>query len=166
MIEIRPSALPLNHPAGLLATWFGAGLLRPASGTWGSAAALPFAWIILSVAGPWYLLAAAVFIFAIGCWAADVYEKADENKDPGAVVIDEVAGQWLVLCVAPLEPAAFFAGFILFRIADVLKPWPANLADRHVKGGFGIMLDDVLAALYALAALYSLTLIVENWDVV
>ncbi len=158
MISIRKPPLPLSHPACLLSTWFGAGLLRPASGTWGSAAALPFAWVFLWFGGPWLLLVAAGVVFAIGCWAADVYEKADGGKDPGAVVIDEVAGQWLVLVAAPLNPLAFFVGFFLFRLLDVLKPWPASWADKQVKGGFGIMLDDILAALYALAIMYGLTI--------
>ncbi len=156
MIGLRKPALKLSHPACLLATWFGSGLLRPASGTWGSAAALPFAWIILSVTGAWGLLLAALAIFAVGCWAAELYERADSAKDPGAVVIDEVAGQWLVLVAAPLEPVYFLAGFVLFRIFDVLKPWPASWADRNLKGGLGIMLDDIFAALYALLLLYGI----------
>jgi phosphatidylglycerophosphatase A len=73
--------------------------------------------------------------------------------DPGAVVIDEVAGQWLTLTVAPLEPLAYLLGFVLFRIADVLKPWPASWLDRRVGGAFGVMIDDVAAAIYAGAVL-------------
>jgi phosphatidylglycerophosphatase A len=69
--------------------------------------------------------------------------------DPGAVVIDEVAGQWLTLAIAPLDPLAFLLGFVLFRVADVLKPWPASWLDRRVGGAFGVMIDDVAAALYA-----------------
>jgi phosphatidylglycerophosphatase A len=74
--------------------------------------------------------------------------------DPGAVVIDEVAAQWLTLCVAPLNPLAYLLGFLLFRIADVLKPWPANWLDRRVGGALGVMVDDLAAALYAGAALW------------
>ena len=69
--------------------------------------------------------------------------------DPGAIVIDEVAGQWLTLAVAPLDPLAYLLGFVLFRIADVLKPWPASWLDRRVGGAFGVMIDDVAAAAYA-----------------
>ncbi len=147
------AALPLSHPACLLATWFGSGLLRPAPGTWGSLAALPFAWIIAYFGGPIALATATVLVFALGCWAGGVYERAGGDKDPGVVVIDEVAGQWLVLIAAPLDPWYYFAGFVLFRICDIFKPWPANWADRKLSGGLGIMMDDILAALYGAAAI-------------
>ena len=145
--------LPLRHPAALLATWFGVGLLPKAPGTWGSLAALPFAWVIAMLAGAPGLLLAALLVFLLGCWAAGTVARAGDVQDPGAIVIDEVAGQWLVLAAAPRDLLAYAAGFILFRIADIAKPWPASWADRKVHGGFGIMLDDVLAALYAGAAL-------------
>ena len=147
------AALPLIHPACIAATWFGIGLIRPAPGTWGSLAALPFAWVMVQLGGPVTLMVATAAVFALGCWASDVYERASGRKDPGSVVIDEVAGQWLVLIVAPLEPLYYLAGFLVFRLCDIAKPWPASWADRKVSGGLGIMLDDVLAALYGLAAI-------------
>jgi phosphatidylglycerophosphatase A len=131
------------------ATWFGAGLLPWAPGTWGSLVALPLAWLLMATGGALLLLAAAVLVFALGLWAADRYMKAVGVHDPGAIVIDEVAGQWLTLAVAPLDPLAYLLGFVLFRIADVLKPWPANWLDRRVGGAFGVMIDDVAAAVYA-----------------
>ncbi len=136
-----------------LATWFGTGLLPGAPGTWGSLAALPFAWALTSLGGPWLLLGAAVLVFVAGLWASARYMQAVGVHDPGAVVIDEVAGQWLTLTVAPLEPLAYLLGFVLFRIADVLKPWPASWLDRRVGGAFGVMIDDVAAAIYAGAVL-------------
>ena len=132
-----------------LATWFGAGRLRWAPGTWGSLAALPLAWLLLALGGPWLLLIAAALVFVLGLWASDRYMKAVGLHDPGAIVIDEVAGQWLTLAIAPLDPLAFLLGFVLFRVADVLKPWPANWLDRRVGGAFGVMIDDVAAAVYA-----------------
>ena len=147
------SALPLTHPAYLLATWFGAGLLRPAPGTWGSLAALPCAWVIVHFGGTIALATATLVVFALGCWAGGVYERAGDGSDPGAVVIDEVVGQWLVLIAAPLEPLYYLAAFLLFRLCDITKPWPASWADAKVHGGLGIMLDDILAALYPLAAI-------------
>lgn len=146
--------LPLSHPAALAATWFGSGLLPRAPGTWGSLAALPFAWVIVSLAGPIGLAAAAVAVFGLGCWAAGRYADASGSADPGAVVIDEVAGQWLVLVAAPLSLPGYAAGFLLFRLLDIVKPWPASWADRKLKGGFGIMADDVLAAGYGLVLMY------------
>ena len=143
-----------NHPdlrtaSALLATWFGSGLLPKAPGTWGSLAALPFAWVIQTVGGQIALLAAAAIVFLIGVWAAERMAREVGLKDPGIVVIDEVAGQWFVLAFAPLSIWTYVAGFVLFRIADITKPWPVSLADRRVPGGFGIMLDDVIAGLYA-----------------
>ena len=142
-----------RHPAVLLATWFGVGLIPVAPGTWGSLAALPFGWAIRSL---WGLPGLAVFvavIFVLGCWAASAFAKAAGVSDPGAVVVDEVAGQCLVLLAAPLDPIAWGLAFLLFRLFDIWKPWPVRWADRHVKGGFGIMLDNVLAAGCAVAAL-------------
>lgn len=152
LAPVRPGLPPL-HPAFLLATWFGCGRAAKAPGTWGSLAALPFAWIIQSWGGAMALLAAAAFCFAVGWWAAAVYVRRTGTDDPKEVVIDEVAGQWLVLAAAPLDPALYALGFLLFRIFDIWKPWPVNLADRTVGGGLGVMLDDILAALYGAALL-------------
>ena len=147
------TTLPLTHPAFLAATWFGIGLIRPAPGTWGSLAALPLAWVIVRLSGPIGLIIATVIIFVLGCWASEIYNQASKHKDPSEVVIDEVAGQWLVLTAAPLEPFYYLAGFLLFRLCDVAKPWPASWADRKVGGGIGTMLDDILAAFYGLVAI-------------
>lgn len=145
-------------PAGILATWFGAGLMPFAPGTWGSLAALPFAWCIQYYTGWVGLTVASVLIFLIGCWASNVFEAKAGVKDPGAVVIDEVAGQWMVLIPAGLDPLLYLIGFVLFRVADIFKPWPACWADKNVHGGIGIMLDDVLAAIYAMIAIYFLNI--------
>lgn len=151
-----PDTLPLWHPACFLSTWFGAGLLPRVPGTWGSAAALPFAWLIAAAFGSTGLLVAGIAAFCLGVWAAGVYVRRSGIRDPGPVVIDEVAGQWITLAFAPLTPLAYLLGFLLFRTCDILKPWPANLADRRLGGGFGTMLDDMLAALYACPAMFAL----------
>jgi phosphatidylglycerophosphatase A len=157
---VRRLGLPVWHPAVLLGTWFGAGLLPVSPGTWGSLAALPFGWLIAARWGAAGLIAGAAMVFAVGCWAAGAIGRASGLKDAGAIVIDEVAAQWLVLVAAPLHPAPYAAGFLLFRVADILKPWPASWADRRVGGGFGVMLDDVIAAVYAGLLL---ALIVSLW---
>lgn len=149
-----PPGLPAWHPAFLLATWFGSGLLPKIPGTWGSAAALPFAWVIAWYGGPWALLAGAAAAFAVGVWAADVYGKHSGIKDAGPIVIDEVAGQWLTLVPFAPDPLTWIIGFFLFRAADIAKPWPASWADRDLKGGLGVMLDDIFAAIYAGIALW------------
>ncbi len=144
-----PSPADLKRPSTLLATWFGSGLLPKAPGTWGSLAALPFAWAIQTAGGQLALLAAAGVVFLVGIWASDRMARDIGIKDPGAVVIDEVAGQWLALAFVPLSAWSYAAGFVLFRLADIAKPWPASLADRRVGGGLGIMLDDIVAGIYA-----------------
>jgi phosphatidylglycerophosphatase A len=118
-------------------------------GTWGSLAALPCGWAIGSLWGPAGLAIAAVIIFSVGCWAAETVAKTSGVDDPDAVVIDEVAAQWLVLLPAPLDPLSYAAAFLLFRTFDIWKPWPVGWTDRRVHGGLGIMVDDLLAAAYA-----------------
>ncbi len=132
-----------------IATWFGAGTSPVVSGTVGSLAALPFAYIIHISLGSFGLFVAAIIMFGVGCWASEQFvRKAGKGEDPGEIVVDEVAGQWLVLCVFYPTWQSYLVGFILFRIFDIVKPWPVYLADRHVKGGLGVMLDDILAAFY------------------
>ncbi len=157
-----PDGLKLGDPAILLATWFGTGLLPMAPGSWGSLAALPFAWGIHVALGWPGLAAATVIVFFIGLWCSEVFIKTG-GPDPAAVVIDEVVGQWLVLLAVPADWFLYGAGFVFFRIADIAKPWPVSLADRKLKGGFGVMFDDVLAALYAGGALYALSWWMESW---
>ncbi len=97
--------------------------------------------------------------FFAGWWAAATVAAASGLEDPGAIVVDEVAAQWLVLLAAPLDPFVWALAFVLFRVFDIWKPWPVGWADRHIHGGLGIMLDDLLAAGYALLALAALTAI-------
>ncbi len=144
-----PPALPFFHPVTLIATWFGSGYLPAVPGTWGSLAALPFAAAIAWLGGPWALFAAACAACLIGIWASGRYAEAAGDKDPSAVVIDEVAGQWLALVPAGLDPGLYLLGFIAFRAFDIAKPWPAGLIDRKLAGGAGIVLDDMVAGLYA-----------------
>jgi phosphatidylglycerophosphatase A len=153
MHEALPTAKP-GRAALWLATWFGCGLLPFAPGSFASLAALPLAWALTWLGGPWLLLAAAACVFGLGLWAADRYMTAVGVHDPNAVVIDEIAGQWLTLCIVPLDPLAYLLGFVLFRIADVLKPWPISWLDRRVGGAFGVMIDDLGAAVYAGFALW------------
>ena len=146
--------LGLGHPAALLATWFGAGLLPDAPGTWGSAAALPCGLLLWWLGGPPVLLAGAAIVTALGWWAAARYVRLTRTKDPGEIVIDEVAGQWLAMLPAAGDPTALLASFLLFRAFDIVKPFPANWCDRRVPGGLGVMLDDLVAGAYAALALW------------
>lgn len=133
-----------------IATWFGAGTVRAASGTTGSLAALPFAYVIQVSLGSFALFAASLAMFVIGWWATKhfLHNLPAEGGDPKKVVVDEVAGQWLVLAALYPTFTSYFVGFLLFRIFDVIKPWPVCWADKNVKGAVGVMFDDFLAAMY------------------
>ncbi|WP_420404953.1 phosphatidylglycerophosphatase A [Nisaea sp.] len=141
--------LPLFHPARIAATFFWVGHAPKAPGTWGSLAAVPFAWLLLSLGG-WKLLAAGVVLATIvGFWSSGRYAEALGGKDPGEVVIDEVAGQWIALLPAALDPVSFAVGFVAFRVFDITKPFPASWADTKLDGSAGIMVDDLFAGIYA-----------------
>lgn len=151
---VAPS--PLGRPplwAFLTATFFGIGTLGPGPGTWGSAAAL-LIWAgigpSVGVAARWPLLGMMIFIaIAIGIPAATRVARASNRKDPGFIVIDEVAGQWIALLLVPLAWKSLLAGFILFRGFDILKPPPVRQLEA-LPDGTGIVIDDVAAGLYAL----------------
>lgn len=145
-----------KSPAFWVATWGGVGLLPKAPGTWGSLAALPFAWVILTwCSSVWALPAAALVVMTAGIWASNIYIKKSNIHDPGHIVVDEVAGQWIVLL--PLgqnfKPEEWVLAFLLFRLFDVWKPWPIRLADARIKGGFGVMFDDILAGVAGAAVM-------------
>ncbi|HEX7128599.1 MAG TPA: phosphatidylglycerophosphatase A [Rhodanobacteraceae bacterium] len=145
----------LTHPAGWIACGFGSGLVPRAPGTAGSLVALIPWWFALRELPVGWYVAALALAFALGVWACDVAGKRLGVDDHRALVWDEFVGQWIALAAAPRSSwpwmAAFMvAGFALFRLFDVWKPWPIRVADRRVHGGFGVMLDDVLAGIYAL----------------
>lgn len=143
-------SLPFSHPAVWLSTWFGCGLSPAAAGSVGSLAALPLAALAVWLGGTLALLIVGAALLAIGIAASDVYARLTGIKDPDEVVIDEVAGQCLTLVVVPLAPLPYLAGFLLFRFFDVAKPFPIRWLERNLPGGWGIMLDDIGAAIYAM----------------
>ena len=146
--------MPLSHPAAFIATWGGVGLLPFAPGTWGTLAALPCAWVIHMLFG-WTGLAAATLVVTLaGIWASGEVIRHLGREDPGLVCVDEVAGTLLTLIFAPRTWWAYAGAFVLFRVADVVKPFPASWCDRNLHGGAGAMLDDVAAALWSALALW------------
>ncbi|MGR3501178.1 phosphatidylglycerophosphatase A family protein [Pseudaestuariivita sp.] len=145
-------------PARLIGTLGGVGLLRPAPGTWGSLAALPLAWALDALGGPVLLGACALALYPLGLWALGQQDAG--QADPSEFVLDEVLGQWIAVYPVVFGAAmaghpslslwpGWVAGFVLFRLFDILKPGPVGWADRQ-KTAQGVMLDDVVAG--ALAA--------------
>ena len=154
----------LEHPAHFLALGFGAGLAAKAPGTWGTLVALPFFFLAHSLGGQIAVLLAAAIFFVVGIWAAGVTGRALGVSDHGGIVVDEIAAFLLVLAFvpAPVTILGIAVAFLLFRLFDIVKPWPVNVADRLIKGGFGVMFDDVLAAIYAIIGLWLLRNIIEG----
>lgn len=147
-----PKQLAFSTLSGFFALGFGAGLAPRAPGTAGSLAALPLALplLLMPPLGLGVLLLVA-FVFGIYCCGQTSQRMA--VNDPGAIVWDEIVAMWLVLAFVPLHWAWWLAAFLLFRLFDIAKPWPISWLDRHIKGGLGIMLDDIAAAGYAIAVL-------------
>ncbi|MEM7568553.1 MAG: phosphatidylglycerophosphatase A [Pseudomonadota bacterium] len=142
-----------------LAVGCGSGLLRPAPGTWGSLAAVGLGYVMVTTLGHISVLIAALVSTLIGVWAANVYERRTTKSDASEVVIDEWAGQWFALWptafLAPTAPLAWAGSFLLFRAFDISKPGPIGKLDRELKGGLGVMMDDVLAGLLAGALMFA-----------
>lgn len=145
--------LPPWHPARLVATGLLIGHLPGPAGTWGSLAALPPAWFIMGAGGSWALLAAGLAATALGLWTSQIHAAALAVDDPSSVVIDEIAGQWLTLVLVPLDLRYYAAAFLLFRLLDITKPGPIGWADRTLPGGWGIMIDDVIAGLIGMGVM-------------
>ncbi len=137
--------------AYVLSIWFGCGRVPVAPGTAGTLGALPLYWLLAPL-GPWAVAATAVLLTAVGIWSSTVVAERMGGKDPQIICIDEVAGVLVALVAAPPGWKGMWAGFVLFRIFDQWKPWPARAAER-LPGGWGIVMDDVAAGLWAAALL-------------
>jgi phosphatidylglycerophosphatase A len=144
----------LKNPIHFLALGLGSGLLKPAPGTWGTLAAMPFCWLLMQLP-----LLFAVSIIALA-FILGIYicgKTADDMgcHDHGSIVWDEFVGLWISALLIPKESWTWLlAAFLVFRFFDIVKPFPIGLLDKKVSGGFGIMLDDVVAGLYAVAFLW------------
>lgn len=151
MVRIPPRLL-LN-PLHLLSLGFGSGLSPRAPGTCGTLVAIPLYVLLAQLPLPWYL-AALVIAFALGVWLCHYTSRALGVHDHPGIVWDELVGFWVTMIAVPVEWPWILAGFVLFRLFDIVKPWPVKMADQKLTGGFGIMLDDLLAGLYALLCLH------------
>jgi len=146
---------PTQHLAHWLAVWFGCGHVPIAPGTAGTVGALPLYWL-LRPHGLIAIAIAAAVITAVGVWAASSVAAVTGKKDPQIVVIDEVAGVLITLLAAPFTVAGVVTGFVLFRLCDQFKPFPARWAERNLPSGWGIMFDDVFAGVWGAGLLMAL----------
>jgi phosphatidylglycerophosphatase A len=154
-----PAPSPSRKSAGTIvayvfATWFGCGFVPKAPGTAGTLGAIPL-YLVLRSHGPWVVVLASAVLGLLGVAAASRIVLDRGQEDPQIVVVDEVAGVLLTLAFAPLTWKAVVAGFVLFRIFDQWKPWPANAAERLPRG-WGVMADDIVAGLYGAVGVFAL----------
>jgi len=145
-----------GHPIHFLAFGFGSGLAPVAPGTFGTLVGIPFFFFMASIP-LWGYLALILAFFLFGVWLCDRSSKMLGVHDHGGIVWDEIVGYLVTMIAAPAGWEWVIVGFILFRIFDIFKPWPIAYLDRHVSGGFGIMVDDILAGVYAMLILQLLS---------
>ncbi len=141
----------LRTSARLLATGLGSGHSPVAPGTAGSVVGLLLFWPLASLP-VWAQLAACAALFVVGALASTLVARDLGRKDPGLIVVDEVVGMWVTLIAVPFVPLTIVLGFLLFRLMDIVKPWPARSLEG-LPDGWGVMADDVAAAVYAHLAL-------------
>lgn len=147
----------LKNPIQMLAFGFGSGLAPKAPGTFGTLAAIPFYFLLKDLPPLWYGLM-LVLTFAVGVYLCDVAANQLKVHDHPGIVWDEIVGLWLTMALAPPGWLWLCLGFVFFRLFDIVKPWPISWLDKRVGGGFGIMIDDVLAGVFAWLCLFFLQL--------
>lgn len=158
--KVNPlSYIKLSNPWHLLAVGFGSGLSRIVPGTMGTLASIPFYLLLVQLPS----IAYGIVVVIAALIGITICQKTSDDMqvhDHGAIVWDEFVGFWITMSVVPLmglphyDWQTLLIGFVLFRIFDMVKPWPISLLDRHVHGGFGIMIDDVLAGVFAAISLW------------
>jgi phosphatidylglycerophosphatase A len=151
----------MRQPVHLLAFGFGAGLMPRAPGTFGTLIAVPIVAAVMQLGLQAHLLFAAVAAVA-GVWICGESARRLGVHDHCGIVWDEIVGFTVTMLAAPAKWYWLAAGFVLFRFFDIVKPWPIREADHRLSGGFGIMLDDVLAGIFSAAILFALTTVVHT----
>ena len=142
-------------PRLLLAFGFGSGCSSVAPGTIGTMAAIPFWYLASDFSISSYIVLVYV-AFAMGCFVCSYAEKKVNEPDHKGIVWDEFVGFWITMSTAPVSWTGLAVGFFLFRILDIVKPWPISWIDRNIHGGIGIMLDDVVAGIFAASVIWVL----------
>ncbi len=147
-----PASTVFADPVHFLAFGFGTGLAPFAPGTFGSLPGVLLFWLTLDF-GLYVQLGIALALAAAGIWICGESARRIGVHDHGGIVWDEIAGMYVTLFLAPVSVSGFVLAFVLFRVMDIVKPWPIRDLDHRMHGGLGIMLDDLAAALYALILL-------------
>ena len=145
-----------------IATFFSIGLLPKMPGTWATLATIPLAWVMMTNMNLMAYMGFTFLLLLIGAFACEVVETRTGQHDQGHLVIDEVVGYLITMTWLPITWQSFVFGFVFFRALDIVKPFPINFLDRRMKGGLGVMLDDVAAGVLAnvvLQVIYTKT----NW---
>lgn len=146
----------ITDPVLFLAFGFGSGLAPKAPGTFGTLVAIPIYFLLLDATTSVYV--AAIIIFSLfGVWICDQAVKRLGVEDHQGIVWDEMAGFLITMAAVPFSWMSLCMGFVLFRFFDIVKPWPIRTVDQQIKGGLGVMLDDVLAGLFAMAIMLALS---------
>jgi phosphatidylglycerophosphatase A len=148
----------LGSPSGLLAFGFGSGLSPFAPGTMGTVVAIPFVFALKSLGTPGFWIA-LLLLFLLGIQICGHVSRKLGMHDHAGIVWDEMVGYWLAIAFVPLQWHWLLAAFVLFRFFDIYKPWPIRQLDQKVSGGFGIMIDDILAALFTIIVLA----VLQSW---
>lgn len=158
-LPVKPSATCWNNPVHFFAFGCGSGLAPKAPGTFGTLAAVPF-YLLLQGLDLWVYLGVVVVASVIGFWLCGKTAEDLGVHDHPAIVWDEFCGFWLTMVAAPTGWLWILLGFLLFRLFDIVKPWPIGWLDKKVHGGVGIMVDDLVAGLFALAIMQGLNLLI------
>jgi phosphatidylglycerophosphatase A len=150
--QLSPGQI-VRDPVLLLAFGFGSGLIKIMPGTWGTVAALPLYYGLMQLP-TWGYCLATLLVVLVGIWLCDQAATKLGVPDYGGIVWDEIAGLLITLAGLPFNAETVLWGFVLFRAFDIVKPWPIRWLDQHIHGGLGIMLDDVLAGVFAAGVLW------------
>jgi phosphatidylglycerophosphatase A len=153
--QIR-SRISLLNPVHFLAFGFGSGLAPKMPGTFGTIAALPIVVLLSHYSSVSVYVLVTILVSVVGIWICGKTAQDMGVHDDSSIVWDEVAGMLITMIAVPLNWQTVIVGFVLFRFFDVLKPWPISYLDKHVHGGFGIMIDDVLAGVFAAVIIHIL----------
>ena len=151
----------MKDPVHFLALGFGSGLAPMMPGTSGSLAALPILYAMSFVSLQSFIIITVVS-FLVGIYLCGKTARDLKVHDHGSIVWDEVAGMMVTFIAVPINPLSLLLGFLLFRFFDILKPWPISVFDRRVHGGFGIMIDDIVAGAIACACMHGISYFLSN----